>query len=907
MTWGDFRLRVRALVFGKQMAREIDEELQSHIELETRKYIASGLRAWEARRKANVALGGMVRFSEECRDQRGISLFDHLFRDCRHALRGFRRSPGFALTVVLTMAVAIGANTTVFSFCKAILLATLPVPNPQELHLVAIAYPGLPDEGYFSFPDLQKMEKVSSGVAALAGFTDIVGVHLHNASGTTSTIKGQLVTANFFRTLGLSPLLGRSFDPEDNGTGATAVAAISYRFWKVRFGQDHSAIGKQIRIQQRPVTVVAVMPADFEGVEPGTRPDVWMPLAVQSQIGYQGFASMNNADWAKPWLGQDVSWLHILARSVQDPGGHRINNTLSAFLAREIGAQLPVVTDPHQRLAMLAARVKLTSASGGLPRLAEQFALPLRILSILAGVLLFNGCVNLANLMLARSRARQQEIALRISLGSSRMRLVAQQLTETLLLAGAGGLLSVPLAYTSGVVILRWISMGQNLAIDLWPDWKICVFTAAVTLISGAGIALLPILGQSGSSLSNLLGQRGQATLTGRKPKRGFLASALTGGQIALSVVSLVVAGLLTHTLLNYAHLDTGVDRHHVLSVSIDPSAAGYKSATVSNGLYRRLTAAVDRIPGVISSSVGGCGLMGGGCATIEAAIVGGEKSLRSTTERNYVGARYFSTVGMRLLRGREITEKDNINAVPVSVVNRRFELQFLHGRSALGELVDMDGQKVRIVGVVGDARSDDIHLPAMPFIYLPVEQAAGGWNVSHLQIRTEASPSRIEGLVRTAISDIDRSIPIAEITTLAEETDRGLARELLAGRLAGSFSIVTLLIAGLGLYGVLAFEVGQRRAEIGLRMALGSSKLRILKMIGRHAGLMWCAGCVAGTVLSFLASGLVQSLLFSTGRFDMMAYGLSLSTLLLVSIFAALMPAWRAVNIDPVIALRTE
>ena len=587
MRWSDLYLRARALLFRRRLERELAEEIQTHLALETHKYMRAGLTPEEARRRAHIALGGVARTSEECREQRGIWLLENLFRDVRYALRTFRRSPGFALTVVFTMTIAIGANTTVFSFCKAILLNTLPVPNPQALHLVSIKYPGSLSEVHFSYPDLREMQKACETMASLTGFTEVVGVNIHNDSGTTSAIKGQLVAENFFPVLRISPLAGRAFTAKDNQAGAAPVAAISYRFWSERFGQDYAVLGKQIRIQQTPVTIVAVMPPAFEGVEPGTSPDVWMPLIVQSRIGFQGYASMNNIDTKKPWLWQDVSWLHVLARSASDGNPSRLRTALNGFLSEEVNAQLPHVTDPHERAMMLAARMNVTDAEDGLPRLRNQFSLPLQILFVLVGVLLCSGCINLANLLLARSRARRHEIALRLSLGSTRARLIAQQLTETLLLTAAGGLLSLPLAYWSGRMILHWLAMGQDLAIDIRPDWKVFAFVAVMTLFSGLAVALLPVLHHSDFSAFICLGGRSQSASAARREKTPYLTSILTGGQLALSVVSLVVAGLLTHTLLNYEHMDIGADRTHVLSVGIDPSAAGYNNAAKSNGPVR--------------------------------------------------------------------------------------------------------------------------------------------------------------------------------------------------------------------------------------------------------------------------------------------------------------------------------
>jgi predicted permease len=902
-------VRIRSSVFRENLHREIEDEIEFHLELETRKYMLSGIPEDEARRRAKIALGGKTQIVEECGEQRGAPFLENVIRDCRYALRVFRRSPAFALAIVFTVAVAIGANTTVFAFCKAMLLAALPVPNPQQLYLVSIGYPGLrfPPYPYFSFPDLQRMQKASTGTAVLTGFTESVDIHVQDDSGTTSTIKGQLVAGNFFSVLRAPPLAGRVLSERDNDAGTDAVAVLSYRFWKERFGSDYTVIGKRLLIQRKPVTIIAVMPKGFDGVEPGVRPDIWMPLSVQAAIGYGGYASMNGIDVNKPWLLQDVSWLHVLARSPHDRNGTRLHAELTQCVKAAVAAQLPHVSDARERMIMLHAKVGLTSAAGGLPRLRTQFSLPLRILFALVAVLLFSGCVNIINLLFARARAQEHEAAIRVSLGSSRIHLIANRVTETLLLVAIGGLLSLPLAIWGSKVILHWLVISRDLQIEIAPDWLMLGFTLAVTLITGLAVALLSALRIAHPAVSGGLGQRTQISATTNR-RAARLSSILVGGQLALSVASLVIAGLLTHTLLNYEHLDIGMDRQHVLNVAIDPSAAGYNNATKLNTLYRELTTAIDRIPGVVSSSVAGCGLMDNGCATMVATVRGtAKKSNESLVERNYVGAGYFSTVGTSLLRGRGITEQDTLHTLPIGVVNLEFERQFINGQSALGRIVRVEDREVQIVGLVGDARSDNIHRGALPYLYLPVEQAPGGWNVSHLEVRTTGHPEAIANSVRTTILGINRAIPVAEITTLSDETNRGLASELLVGRLAGLFSALTLVIAAIGLYGILAYEVSLRRPEFAVRLALGATKHAIIQIVLLRASLIWITGCGVGIVLSISAARFISSLLFETGTLDIWIYAGSVFALLAVSSIAVCLPAWRAGSIDPASILRSE
>jgi predicted permease len=898
----DLFRRVRAVFLRRRLDRELEDELQMHVEMESRKYVLSGVPPAEAERRARIAFGGRTQTTEACRESRGLTTMENVFRDLTYALRGFRRSPGFAFTVVLTLAIAVGANLTVFNFCQAMLSAVLPVPNPDQLSLATIFYPGHPEIRYFSYPDLRQMQEACKG-SQLTGFTDLVAVHLRDPEGTTSTFKGQLVAENFFSALQISPRLGRIFDQHDNRTGTEDVAVISYRLWSTKFGGDESILGKRVIVQHAPVTVVGVMPEGFDGVVPGERTDMWMPLSAQANIGFGGYASLNNIDGKQPWLMQDVSWLHLLARSPSDPSGKQLLAALTHYLRNQVDSQLPNVQDAAERSAMLGAHVNLRSAAGGLPGLKDRFSLPLKVLVVLVTLLLISGCLNIVNLILARARAQEQEMAVRLSLGSGRGRLIAQRAAEILLLCIFGGILSFPIALWGSKAISYWLQTEQSIQIEVDMNGKTLAFAAMLTLAASLLISVIPALRTRDIGLSRSLGLRTAGA--GRRSSR--LSTNLIAAQLGFSVVSITVAGLLVHTLSNYERLNIGVDRNRTLSVSLDPAAAGYTTVTRQNELYRRLTATVDRIPGVESSSVAGCGMMEGGCAFIEAAVIGSNaKATTALVERNYVGPGYFTTTGMQLLRGRSLSDEDRAGSQPVAVVNQEFEKQFLHGQSAIGHNVQEDGKTVVIVGVVNDARSDDIRRQPSPFLYLPIAQA-GAWDISRLEVRTAGAPAGVASAVRSAILGIDRAIPIAEIVTLVEETNRGLARELLLGRLAVVFSVLSMTIAAVGLYGLVNYEVSQRRGEFAIRMAVGATRGTILHFVLAQSALIWAIGCFAGLLVSVGISKIIESLLFEVTKWDPLTYICSLLALLLVSTAAVVMPAWRAASIDPASALRNQ
>lgn len=897
---GDLWRRVRAIFLRRQMDRDLEEELRMHLEMEARKHVLAGMPRDEAERRARVAFGGRTQTVEACREARGLGFAENLLRDAGYAFRSFRRSPGVPLAIVVTIALAIGANLTVFNFYRAILLDTLPVHRPSELFMATIRYPGHPEIRYFSWPDLRQMQKACDP-AQITGFTDIVQVHVRDDEGTTSTLQGQLVSGNFFSTLGVTPRLGRLPDARDNQGGAEYVAAISYRLWSGKYAQNEGIIGRQLLIQQIPVTVIGVLPEGFDGVDPGEKADVWMPLPVQAGIGFHGYASMSNIDNSRPWLEQDVEWLHLLARSRDDPGGRHLQAGLDHYLRSEVDAVLPTLHDEGERRELMNARFVTGPGSGGMRDLRDRFALPLKVLLSISVLLLLCGCFNNIGLLLARSRAQEHEMALRLALGSGRRRIAAQRTTEILLLCTMGGIASLPLAWWASALIEHWLLVGQSIQIDAGTSERSIAFAIVLTFLASLLISVVPGLRGRDASLSRLAGVRA----AGRGARSSRFSSSLVAAQLCLAIVLLSVTGLLVRTLLNYEYLRLGVDRSHTLSVSLDPAAAGYTTAAQLDAFYRQLTERVDRIPGVVSSSVAGCGLMNGGCAYINV-TVSGAQGRPFLVERNYVGADYFSTTGMRVLEGRGLSKMDQPHSQAVAVVNRSFEKLLFAGQSAIGHIVSAEGKKALIVGTVEDARTNGIKDEPSPFIFLPISQA-GAWDISHLEIRTESNPDELASAVRAAVSEINRGIPVAEIVSLGQEADRGLARELLMGRLAGIFSVLAVLIAAVGLYGLMNYEVTRRRGEFAIRMAVGATRKGILTDVFERSLRTLVVGCAAGLLVALGVSRIIGSLLFEVSRYDPRIYAGSVVAMLLVVVAAVWLPAWRAASADPAAVLRSE
>lgn len=883
------------------LAGDLDEELHSHIAHRADDLERQGLPRPEAERRARIEFGGIERFREQTHEALGGGLFEHLIQDLRYALRQMRRTPGFALAVIATIALALGANLTVFAFFQTILRRTLPVRSPGELYRVSIDYPGHPAIRYFSCPDLNQM---ASGFRSptLAGFTNVVQYHIGNADGTTGSVYAQMVTGDFFAVLGVDTLLGRPLLQRDNSEQAAPVAVISYGLWASRFGKEAGIIGRRIRVQRSQVTIIGVMPEAFRGVVPGQRTDLWMPLSMQPFIGFGGYASVGGyVKLSEPWFRQDVEWLHLIARSPSDPDGKQLATHLKTYVQSQINAALAQTKSASEREELTHIHLLVQSAAKGMPSLRNQFSLPLKILSWLVMFLLLSGCLNIVNLVLARFRAREHEMSVRLSLGSSRGRLVSQQVTENLILCACGALASLGVAQCASSLIQHWLVSAEAITVHAAVGPQTFLFGLVLMLAVCLLISLAPTLRVHDLTAARALNVRA-ATASYRRSR---MSSFLMIAQLAVATATLAITSFLLQTLWNFQRVNLGIDRAHTLSVSIDPSAAGYVTAEQEAALYSQLQRAVDGIPGVISSSYAGCALMNYGCAWLPATVPGVEGGPHSV-ERNYVGPNYFSTVGMNILAGRGILEADSASNQPVAVVNRAFEKQFLQSESAIGRTVRLDGRQALIVGIVSNARTDSVRMPPAPFVYLPLAQA-GVWNISDLEVRTIGEPASIAPAVRHAILTVNRAIPVGQILTIGEETNQALAPEILLARLGMAFTFLSVLIAAVGAYGLISYETGQRKIEFAIRIAVGATRAAVLRRILEPSLIQCAAGCTAGVFISLGLSRLIASFLYGVSQYDPRIYASALFIGLAVSAGAVLLPSWRAASLDPVSTLHGE
>lgn len=832
-----------------------------------------------------------------------------VLQDVRYALRQMRKSPGFTLVAVLTLALGIGANTGIFTLVNAVLLKSLPVPDPEQLFLVRMS-DRLAENTRFSYPLFQDMRAALPPTASVAAMAWPSEFYTNFRSSQPEMAKGQLVSGNYFQTIETYPALGRLLTVDDDRTvGGSPVAVISYGCWQRRFGQDRNLIGRKIIVNGMPLEIVGVAAPGFFGAKAGTAPEFWLPTMMQSAVHYaQHYSQTEAAEFDKPWIAQqDISWLQLIVRVKSPQALPQADAALNQLFRQDFERAVLKLTDPQERRAFLRTRLELEPGGRGLPSLRRSFSQSLTVLMGTVGLVLLIACANLANLLLARAAVREREIAVRLSLGATRARLVRQLLTECVLMSGFGAVLGVGVAYWCSAVLPKWASSGATpISLNLAPDARVLFFSTAVALLTGFLFGLAPAV--QGTRVEPVRALKASARGFAGSGRGWPLKQTLVASQVALSLVLLVGAGLFLRTLRNFSELDPGFDRDHILTVWLDTHMAGYKQEQLS-ALYERLIERVEAIPGVRSASLASCGLAIG-CGDSSDIYLPGIPHTNGETDaqERRVSHHFFDTVGIPLVEGRDFTTTDNETTLAVTIVNQTFVREFLKDKNPIGQYFGYDtanDHRFQIVGVVKDARVNDIRESAPPMIYHSIAQDA--IDVESLDVRTFADPSRLISQVRQAVRSVDPNLPIGGIATLAEQVSSNLAQQRLIARLTTIFGVLALGLACLGLYGVMSYTVARRTSELGIRLALGSTRWSALWVVLRESFIVIGAGILVGACLSLAGTRLVSSMLFGLSPHDPLTLAAAAMLLLLVSVASGLLPAWRAAQVDPMAALRHE
>jgi predicted permease len=840
-----------------------------------------------------------------------------LLQDLRYALRQLRKSPGFAAVAIVSLALGIGANTAIFSLLDAMLLRNLPVAAPNQLVLFGRgralgSMSGMPDKSWdlFSWPlyrEFSARNDVFSGVAAIDSIQ--FGTHASMSGGTPWLSHVALVSGNFFDVLGVPAAIGRTLTSSDDRTpGSGAVAVASYGWW-MREGGSPSTLGKSVRIESTNYTIVGVAQRGFNGTTVGESPDFWIPLSMEKEVS-PGWNGLNDKDFQS---------LYLIAR--RKPGmsvGQASAETNTLF--RDIIRAEYLGTEPsaNELASLRHADIEFTPAARGLSRLRLQMTLPLEILMALVALVLMISCANVANLLLARGAVRSREIAVRIALGASRSRIIAQLLTESALLAASGAVVGVVLSWRAGALLLHVLSgHGQAVPIDTTPNLKVLLFTLAITACTTVLFGIVPALRASGSGQT-------PAHIEGRgivsQPLHNRPGRVLMVVQVALSLVLLAGAGLFLHSLLNITNVNTGFDARNVLLFGLDEYAAGYNPDSRLAGLQQQIEERVQTLPGVRAASFSMFTFNEGEWSD-DVTAQGVPRTPENSQDVlfNVVGNQYFATFGLPVLAGRTFARNDNDHAPAVAVINETMAKRFFPGLSPVGHRFGIGDDPshsgdIEIVGVVKDAKYVTLSEQPQMAMYFPWTQHLQYF--SNFSVRYSGEPGAIIREVRNAIAEVDSHVVVSNVTPLAAQVQDSIGNQKLIAELSAFFALSATVLVCIGIYGLLSYAVARRTREIGVRIALGAARSSVLWMVLRENLSLACVGVLIGIPVAFLGGQLVVKLedphllsrvLYAVSPFDLSSVCVGLFLMLVFSTVAGLLPARRAARVEPMVALREE
>ena len=881
----DLRIRLRSIFRRAGVEAELDDELRFHLEQQVEKYVRRGLPYEEARRLARLEFGGLEQTKEECRVARGVNVLEDLAQDVRFGLRVLRRSPGFTAIAVLTLALGICATSTILSWIDSTLLDPIPgVTDTRDLVTVmrgtVTEHPSPP----FSYPDYVDLRDGNSSLSGLLAYHDdflsLTGV------GKPERIYGALTTANYFSVLGVKPLLGRGFLPEEESRlGGAPVVVLSYALWQSHFGSSPTVVGQTLRINRHTYTVIGVAPPGFQGCKTGLRDDVWIPLAMDHDVW-----GSNRFD------NRGVFWLNVLGRLRPGVTAQRAAGELNLRM-QQIAASTPniergpdqITLDPLWR-SPFGANVYLYKT--------------LPLLLGLAAVLLLLACTNVANLLLMRSVGRRREIALRLAMGASRARLVRQLLAESLLVALAGGATAMLLTvWTARTFSSFFPATSLPLTLASREQGGVLLATLAISFLAAAVSGVLPALRMSSLAPVTVLKEEGRSS-GGLRQSR--LSRGLVVAQIALCLLLLIAAGLFARSFQNEQGADPGFDPGHVLLASYDLLPTGDTPAqgmAFDQHLLERLRA----LPGVTSAALADFSPLNftlhSGDVRAEGYVPQPHESME--VDRATVSPDYFRTLRTPLAAGREFTDHDDETSQPVAIVNQAFGDRYWPGFDPIGRRVTVSGRTFTVVGVARNAKYRLLHYAPAPMVFLPLYQSPRDEVIVHL--RVAGDPGAMATLLDRTVEGLDPDLPVFGITTLQASMQFGSIFERLAATLVGSFGLLALALAAIGLYGVVAFATRQRTREVGIRMALGAQKGDVFRLVIGQGLRMALVGVGIGIVGALALTRFLGSLLYGARPTDPLTFiGVSL-LLTVVVVIACYGPARRAAKVDPMKALRYE
>lgn len=923
-----FRTWLRAATFRTRLEREMDEELAFHLESRTRDLIRRGVAPEEAARQARIELGNATTQKENMRASLGLRLWDDLRADLRYATRMLAKSPRFTEIAIASLALGIGANTAIFSLANQVLLKRLAVPHPQQLVLFHWVAPrgnvvhqtwgdwdetpgGELTSTAFPYPAYEELRKGNRALEDLFAFKDAGRLTL-TANGTASIVQGEMVSGNYYPSLGVRPALGRAILPSDDGApGTGAVVVISDGLWTRAFGRSPDVIGKAIQLNSKPVTIVGVNPPDFTGVESALlSPDVFFPFSMQPVIVPKGDRSLLS--------DSDFWWMQMMARARPGVSVAAAQAALDTSFQAWMHANVTpahfdnsgAASHEHSTAGREAfPRLTLADGSRGLNEIAGDLTRPLDLLMALAGLVLLLACANIANLLLARSEARQHGMSVRMALGAGRARVLRQVLTESLLLSTLGGLAGFMLGYLGRNLI-------PGLLAPLWEqetfrgsfDWRVFAFTAGIAVAAGLLFGIAPALRaigkQSGAELKDTM-------QTATKRRKGLGGKAIVAFQMALSTLLVAGAALFGRTLANLDRVDPGFRVDHLVLFSIDLPKARYP-APEDVRTFRAIEEKLNAVPGVERATLSNTALIAGGVNSDGFIRMDAPPSRRKTSAYDLsVGQTFFQTMGIPMVEGRGFQATDTATSQKVAVINQALARKYFPDTNPIGKEFHgyyfIDQVPFRIIGVSRDTLYNTLRQAPPPTYYVLYNQLPHATGAMTYEVRTRVQPASIVPLLRRAVGSVSKNLPLIEVRTQAEQIDESIGRERLMAGITVGFGLLALVLACIGIYGLMAYAVARRTNEIGIRLALGAQTRQVMGMVMSEALWLAAIGVAAGTGITLLLTRSLQSMLFGLKANDPLTYGAAGLLLIAVALLASFVPARAAARVNPIEALRHE
>jgi predicted permease len=849
-----------------------------------------------------------------------------LIQDIRYGIRMLLKNPGFTAIAVLTLALGIGANTAIFSVLDSVLLRTLPVAHPEQLVLLtdpdshgsSFGSEG-GDRSLLAFSEFQYLRdhnEVFSSILAsdsqLAARPATIRGSSNGAASGEETVRVRLASGDYFSTLQVKPVMGRMFTPEmDQLRGGAPFAVASFAFWKQRFNLDPAILGKTIQIHETSFEIIGVAPPGFFGETTGEAADVWIPVTMQDAI-YPG------RDLLSPSPGEVNKhiWLQVIARLKPGVTPEQAKASINVVFQRLIESNIGSTANPEERKEFLSQRINLQGGARGPSTLQGEYGQPLKLLMVLVGFVLLIACANVANLLLARGAARQKEFAVRLAIGAGRRRLIRQLLSESLLLAFAGAAAGILLAQWVDTLLLQMVSRASahqdGIQINLRPDARVLAFTLAVTVLSAILFGLIPALRVTRVDLSPILKSSAGGT-TGESGNRRLSAGkVLVVAQVAISLILLVAAGLFVRSLSKLSQVNLGYQPENLILFQVDGASGGYKGPS-NLRFQQELLDKFSNIPGVRAATLSSDGLFSQSESGDPVKVEGyTEKSGESPNSRmDHVGPQYFSTVGIPILIGREIGPQDSGNGPRAAVINQAFARHYFGNTNPIGKKVlDVypgNPQEMEIVGVAADAKYNSLREKTPTRIYAPYFNPMWEHSYAFYEIRTQGDPASVSASLRKIVQETNSAIQPIEIKTMPGLVDDSLHTDRFVARLAGVFGLLAMVLASIGLYGIMAYTVARRTRDIGIRMALGAQPGGVLWLVLRETLLLVVLGVAVGLPVAFAGTHLLKSMLFGLGLVDPVAIVVSAMSLAVVAALAGFLPARRAMRVDPMVALRYE